>query len=211
MTRLLDLLSFGYFSGLVALALFFAPERFAELTRAHPLAMGFLKFALLATFGEHLKRRMAAGRHEFERLPVTAARAAGWGLFGVWIAAAFPLFSSGVEALARDGLWPSGGPLWSAFSKSLWINILGGYGFAMMLSHEWLNACIRAGGPVALPAFAATVDRTVWFVTVPRTIALFWVPAHTVTFALPGEWRILLAAALSVALGFLISFGARRG
>lgn len=210
MTRLLDLLGAIYFFGLVGLAALAHPERFADLTRAHPLAMGFLKFALLATFGEHLKRRMSAGVHVFEPPAVLLARAAGWGLFGVWITAAFPVFSAGVEALARDGLWPAGPPLWLAFSKSLWINLLGGYGYVMMLSHEWLNACIREARPVGLPAFAATLDRAVWFGSVPRTIVLFWLPAHTVTFSLPGEWRILAAASLSVALGFLISAGGRR-
>ncbi len=210
MTRLLDLLGATYFFGLASAAILVWPGAFAALTRDHPFAMGFLKFALLATFGEHLKRRLAVGRWAGEGARMLLARAAGWGLFGVWFAMVFPLFSAGVDALVALALWPAGPPLWLAFSKSLWINVLGLYGWTMMLAHEWLNACLAAGRPVALPAFAETLDRDIWFGRVPRTILLFWVPAHTVTFSLPGEWRILSAAALSVALGFLLSRPAPR-
>lgn len=209
MTTLLDLLGALYFFGLAAAACLAWPEGFATLTRDHPFAMGFLKFALLATFGEFLKRRMAEGRWRLDAPGVTLARAAGWGLFGAWFAMVFPLFSAGVEALVAAALWPAGPPLWLAFSKSLWINILGLYGWAMMLAHEWLNACIASGRPVPLPAFAASLDAAVWYGRVPWTVLLFWLPAHTVTFSLPGEWRILAAAGLSVALGFLLSAASR--
>ena len=44
-----------------------------------------------------------------------------------------------------------------------------------------------------------------------RTIPLFWIPAHTFTFLLPPELRILFAAFLSVALGAILAFAKRRG
>jgi len=210
MTALLDLLGAAYFISLAAAATLVFPEWFAAATRDHPFAMGFLKFALLATFGEYLKKRLAAGRWAGEGAPMLLARAAGWGLFGMWFAMVFPLFSAGVDALVAASLWPAGPPLWLAFSKSLWINVLGLYGWTMMLAHEWLNASLAAGRPVALPAFGAALDPAVWYGRVPWTILLFWLPAHTVTFSLPGEWRILSAAALSVALGFLLSRPAAR-
>ena len=40
-----------------------------------------------------------------------------------------------------------------------------------------------------------------------KTIPFFWIPAHTVTFMLPPEYRVLTAAMLSIALGILLSLG----
>ena len=43
------------------------------------------------------------------------------------------------------------------------------------------------------------------------TLAWFWVPAHTVTFSLPVDFQIGLAALWSVALGIIMGFTKRRG
>ncbi|PKK89963.1 MAG: hypothetical protein CVV64_11565 [Candidatus Wallbacteria bacterium HGW-Wallbacteria-1] len=120
---------------------------------------------------------------------------------------AFPMFSSGLESLVKTGLWPDGSPLWIAFSKSLCINVIGCFGWTMMLSHEWINMSIAAGKFAGLVEFGDSIDKSLWFGTVPRTILLFWLPAHTITFSLPGVWRILMAASLSVVLGFLLTAG----
>jgi membrane protein implicated in regulation of membrane protease activity len=37
------------------------------------------------------------------------------------------------------------------------------------------------------------------------TLIWFWIPAHTVTFSLPAEWQITLAAVWSFVLGLLLS------
>ena len=49
-----------------------------------------------------------------------------------------------------------------------------------------------------------------WGFIYARTIPFFWIPAHTVTFLLPPEFRILFAAFLSVVLGLLLSTAKRR-
>jgi len=38
-----------------------------------------------------------------------------------------------------------------------------------------------------------------------KTIPLFWYPAHTITFLLPGTLQVLFAAFLGVALGVILS------
>ena len=43
-----------------------------------------------------------------------------------------------------------------------------------------------------------------WGKVYKYTIPLFWIPAHTVTFLLPTEFRTLFAALLSVVLGLLM-------
>jgi len=42
------------------------------------------------------------------------------------------------------------------------------------------------------------------------TIPVFWIPAHTVTFLLPGQYRVLFAASLSIVLGLILSFAKMR-
>jgi hypothetical protein len=38
-----------------------------------------------------------------------------------------------------------------------------------------------------------------------KTIPFFWYPAHTITFLLPSEQRVLFAALLGIALGVLLA------
>lgn len=38
-----------------------------------------------------------------------------------------------------------------------------------------------------------------------KTIPLFWIPAHTITFLLPENYRILSAGFLSIALGLILT------
>ena len=48
-----------------------------------------------------------------------------------------------------------------------------------------------------------------WAKIVLISLAAFWIPAHTLTFSLAAEWRIVCAAFLSIALGVILSFAAR--
>ena len=43
-----------------------------------------------------------------------------------------------------------------------------------------------------------------------KTIPLFWIPAHTVTFLLPAALRIVAAAYLSIVLGVILVYANRR-
>ena len=38
-----------------------------------------------------------------------------------------------------------------------------------------------------------------------KTIPFFWIPAHTITFILPQDYRVLFAAVLGIALGVLLA------
>ena len=40
------------------------------------------------------------------------------------------------------------------------------------------------------------------------TIPLFWIPAQTITFLLPEDYRVLFAAFLSIVLGVLLAIAA---
>ena len=47
-----------------------------------------------------------------------------------------------------------------------------------------------------------------WNFVFKKTIPFFWIPAHTITFILPGEFQVLFAALLGIALGLILSIAA---
>jgi hypothetical protein len=51
---------------------------------------------------------------------------------------------------------------------------------------------------------------TIWGFLFKKTIPLFWIPAHTITFMLPPEYRVLFAALLGVMLGVFMSLATRK-
>ena len=49
-----------------------------------------------------------------------------------------------------------------------------------------------------------------WNFVFKKTIPFFWYPAHTITFLLPAEMRVLFAAILGIVLGVLLAIAARK-
>lgn len=194
------------FLAILAILLIANLQGFIALTKAHPYLMGFLKFGLLATWGEALKSRMKGGPWWLDSMTV---RAVVWGAFGIWITAAIAATSVAVPGLMEKGLWFQVDGILLALSKSIWINILFGYAFFMMLTHEYLNRCIDRGTILNARVFAQSMtdhqSTHIWFRFIPKTIVFFWVPAHTITFSLPAEWQVVFAAGLSIVLGFLLN------
>ena len=73
-------------------------------------------------------------------------------------------------------------------------------------SDTYLALRAANGKKVSLATIIDTVDwkRFVSF-TLFKTVPLFWIPAHTLTFMLPSEYQVMLAALLSVALGIILN------
>ncbi|MDR0466786.1 MAG: hypothetical protein LBH94_05460, partial [Deltaproteobacteria bacterium] len=72
-------------------------DGFIAVTRAYPYLTSFLKFAVLATFGECIGLRITTGdynRPGFGILP----KALVWGVLGVGIKMAFTIFAIGAPA-----------------------------------------------------------------------------------------------------------------
>jgi hypothetical protein len=200
--RIGDLAGLLYFLAVTAVFLLEA-DLVAAATKAHPYAMGFAKFAVLATFGECLKNRIVTGRWIPSKLP---ARFVIWGVFGLWITSAFPMIDGGVQRLVGLQMWPDT-PLF--FWMSTWINLFSGYGFFMMFCHYWTDTMIVQGFLWPWHLFGRP-ETGRWGKIVLISLVLFWVPAHSLTFWLPPHWRILCAAYLGIALGLILSFAARR-
>lgn len=194
---------------------------FVQFSTSHIYIMAFAKFAVLATMGELLVLRIMTGSW---RRPVGLIwRAVIWGLLGAVIALVFNLYATGVAGALRNGLLPSfGGQGFAeqfgfAFFTSILMNLL--FAPTFMAFHRVTDTYIDLGRGnlrkilrLRLPQVLDTVD---WngFITfvICRTIPLFWIPAHTITFLLPPEYRVLMAALLSIALGVILGFAKNRG
>jgi len=172
-----------------------------------PYLSAFLKFLLMAPMGELLASRLRQG--VWTKPSFLAGRAVVWGFLGMVIALAFVLFQGGVAAASQTGMLPASlPPLLTAFVTSVLINVL--FAPGMMAFHRLSDAYFDLRGEGnAKPGMQAIVQRIHWGsflgVVVGKTIPLFWIPAHTITFLLPAGYRVLMAALLSIALGLIMA------
>ena len=186
-------------------------EWFGDLSLAHPYVMGFIKFALLATAGE-----LIASLIKFSRptLPVKIVwRFIIWGLIGVWITFMMKVFSSASATMMEKGLLPGGD---NSFLKALYTSVLmnTSFGPTFMAVHKCTDKMLELASEkqkITLKSVITGIDWTAFFgFTIIKTVPLFWIPAHTVTFMLPAQYQVIMAAALSVALGVILSFGSKK-
>ena len=192
----------------------------------HGMVMSFLKFGILATMGELLGLRISRGVYYFEGFGVLP-RAIVWGILGMGINMAFIVFSTGVPAfmgyMGMDN--PSGVMAGSltfekvllAFSVSVVMNSI--FAPVFMTLHKITDTHIMNNGgtlsglftPIKMGEIMQNLNWKVqWGFVFKKTIPLFWFPAHTITFLLPGEMRVLFAALLGVLLGVILSIAARK-
>lgn len=217
-----------FFAGFIALLVvpFLVSEApyeiYTQLNAAHAYMLAFLKFAILATLGEMFILRLRSGAYTYPNFGI-APRAIIWGIFGVWIAIAMKTFAMGapvmVETLGVNGVVDamrasgfSAEKLLGAFSISVMMNTA--YGPVFMTMHkitdihlaENKGALSALWTPIAMRRILSELDwDTQWNFVFKRTIPLFWIPAHTVTFMLPASQQVMFAALLSIALGVLLT------
>jgi hypothetical protein len=199
--RLSDIVGIGVLATVTA-GFYLFRDQIGALNLAYPYSMAFLTFGFLSTYGEALSGRVMGGGW----LPAKLVwRALIWGVFGVWISAAFPFTAGGVHALIGGDLWPA---RFAAFSTSAWANFFSGFGFFMMLTHYWVSAVLIRGWVWPWEIFGEPELRN-WAKTIIPSLFIFWVPAHTITFLLPPDWRVLFAAYLGISLGLILTFARR--
>lgn len=200
-------------------------EGYKSFNAEHGMVMSFLKFGILATLGEMLGLRISAGvynRKGFGVLP----RAVVWGLLGMGINAAMIIFSKGVpQFMEYMGMADASGIINGAFSMEK-VGIAFAISVAMntifapvfMTFHKITDTHILdCGGSLRSLLTPIPMTRIIthlnwdaqWNFVFKKTIPLFWYPAHTITFLLPGEMRVLFAAILGVVLGVLLAIAAR--
>ncbi len=219
----LDLL---FISGIILLFLpFFVDDRvynfYITFNHDHALITSFLKFAVLATLGEVIGLRIKTGTYYKPGFGVIP-RMIVWGFLGVTIKIAMVVFSSGTPVMleslgVKNAITSMEGGFTSekllvAFCISLLMNVI--YAPVMMTVHRMTDMHILSTGgtvkglfsPINFRKLFVDLDWNIqWNFVLKKTIPLFWIPAHTITFLLPADFRVLFAALLGIALGVILA------
>lgn len=201
-------------------------EAYKMFNAGHGMIMSFFKFGILATLGEMLGARIAKGEYlpkGFGMLPKMVV----WGILGMFINGAMIVFSNGIPVVLQtlgmdDALMAFYGPLsWKKFVVALSISVAMNTFFAPVFMtfhkitdmhiHHYQGSLTALLHPIPMGKLMAELDwKKQWGFVFKKTIPLFWYPAHTITFLLPGELRVLFAALLGVVLGVLLAIAAKR-
>jgi len=193
-----------------------------SFAQAHGFFMSFFKFAILCTLGELVALRITTKKYihtGFGFLP----RFITWGVIGLVIHTAFIVYATGTPSFLLAVGFPIPADaltsksflvrLGLAFSISTLMNIL--FAPLFMTVHGILSMHIeKTGGttkgffsPIHVSKLISGIDWSMlWGFVFKKTIPFFWIPAHTITFLLPPEMRVLFAAFLGVALGIILAF-----
>jgi len=182
---------------------------FVSFTTDYPYIAGFLKFAILATMGDLLAYRIVTSEWKIRK--GFLFRAFIWGFLGMAIVLVFTIFGAGITAAMEKGVLPGAGyTIAFAFFTSAIMNLT--FAPTMMGFHRLTDTYadlkfIKGRKNLKLDQVSDEIDwdNFISFVVL-RTIPAFWIPAHTITFLLPPEYRVLMAAFLSIALGAILSF-----
>lgn len=200
---------------------------YKSFNAAHGMVMSFLKFGILSTLGEMLGCRIATGNYltpTFGMLP----RMIVWGFLGMGINMAMIIFSKGtplfmeymgmsnaVEAFVAESFTMD--KFWVALAVSVAMNTI--FAPVFMTLHKITDAHIAAYGgslkalitPIPMAERFASINwKAQWGFVFKKTIPLFWYPAHTITFLLPAEQRVLFAALLGIVLGVLLAVATKK-
>jgi len=195
---------------IVGVVLFLSPffvfdsvyQFYTDWNRSNPMSMAFLKFAILATFGEVLCLRIKTGKYStpgFGLLP----RAVIWGFLGMWIATAMGVFRSGIPAF-MDKFTVFNGMAAAMAGEFTAMKLLGAFFISVMMNtsfapvfmtlHKITDTNItNNGGKIACLLKPIPIRKTIislnwdvqWNFVFKKTIPFFWIPAHTITFILP--------------------------
>lgn len=166
---------------------------------------GFIKFLFLASLGDIIGYRIKKKQWELPKGFIF--KAIIWGVIGVFVVMAFSLFDSGVWFLQQNNLLPNSDYiLIHALFVSTAMNLT--FGPMMMAFHRVTDTYIEKRTKSNDLSLFDAVNHVHWpsFISfvVFKTIPLFWIPAHTITFILPAEYRVIFAALLGIVLGLLL-------
>ncbi len=184
---------------------------FLDFASDYKVLGGFIKFFFLATLGDFIALRI---RSKESKMPnYIFIKALIWGLIGISIVLMFQIYPLGVEALQVKNILPFEG---NAFFFALFVSIIMNFTFAptMMAFHRVTDTFLNMRVANKSTTISEAIDSINWtqFInfTVFKSIPLFWIPAHTITFLLPEEYRIIFAAVLGIFLGLILGLFSNR-
>jgi len=163
---------------------------------ANPILSAVIQFAILGTLGETISKWIVKKRiHSPFSLGIYLWKMVVWAILAVGIKYAFTGMKGFVDALVEHSLLPK------AFETNIYIRAFGlsfltniQFGLFLVLFHRVLDNLV--------------LTQKNWKGLDKAMLSLlwFWIPAHTVTFSLPKDYQIGLAALWSVVLGIILGF-----
>jgi hypothetical protein len=170
---------------------------YIELVTAHPILTAMLQFAVLGTLGDVVshwivKRRIFAP-YDFKTLILKIIE---WSILAVMIKYAFIGFQGFVDSLINQNYLPQLSGIGRSFAVSALMNLQ--FGLLLVIMHRLMDNLIAG------KQNWKNLDKGFY------SLLWFWIPAHTITFILPKEFQIGLAALWSLALGIILGFYNRK-
>jgi uncharacterized membrane-anchored protein len=173
---------------------------YITIVQTHPILTALIQFAILGTLGEAVSKWVINKKINWPfDLRQTIWKMIVWSILGVAIKYAFTGMSGFMDALLQHQLLPQSfysSTFLYAFSKSVATNLQ--FGFFLVLFHRFLDN---------LPLKEKNwnnLDKGI------LSMLWFWIPAHTITFILPTDFQVGLAALWSVVLGIILGFFNRK-
>jgi len=166
---------------------------YTDWVASNPLLSAMIQFAILGTLGEimsfSLRQKKVAIPSSWWQLIL---KMLAWAVLGMLIKLSFTGMKGFALALIEHGFLPLSfnDDLGWALTVSVLTNLL--FGPQMMAFHRLEdNLIMRQKG-------FSGIQRSWW------TLIWFWIPAHTLTFLLPADLQIGLAALWSLVLGLIM-------
>lgn len=161
---------------------------------ANPILSAVIQFSILGTLGEMISKWIVKKRIYFPfSFGIFIWKMVVWAILAVCIKYAFTGMKGFVNALVEHDLLPNvfeNNRYIRAFGLSFLTNIQ--FGLLLVIFHRILDNIV--------------LTQKNWKGLDKAMLSLlwFWVPAHTVTFSLPKDYQIGLAALWSVVLGIIL-------
>ena len=169
-----------------------------DFVRNYPIGSAMLQFAILGTLGGCVAKCVQEKRIYFPlKLKEAIWYPISWAILAIMIKMAFIGFGGFLDSLIYEGYLPLAFDSYHnrflhAFALSALMNLQ--FGPLLVIFHRWLDY---------LP-FGKTdwsnIDKAL------KSLLWWWIPAHTVTFLLPQDLQIGMAAVWSLVLGFILGF-----
>jgi len=178
---------------------------FLSFAGTYPLIAGFIKFFVLATIGDFIGQRIKIGY--WKKPDYLIIKAFIWGFIGIFIVLMFGIYPTGIQYLQSENILPFDGNM---LAFALFVSIIMNLTFAptMMAFHRITDTYLSMRLTNKNVKLSEAINNVKWnqffsFIVL-KTIPLFWIPAHTITFLLPSEYRVIFAAVLGIFLGLIL-------
>lgn len=170
---------------------------YVDLVIAHPILTAMVQFAVLGTLGDIISWWIIQKRIFLPyKTGTLLMKMIEWAFLAVCIKYAFVGFNGFVDALTAHQMIPQLDGIQRAFALSAFMNLQ--FGPFLVIIHRLLDNIV--------------LRRSNWNNIDKGMLSLlwFWLPAHTLTFALDKPYQIGLAALWSVVLGIILGFYNRK-